>query len=61
MTTASEWLGLWLDFGNPYTEVILSCEVPITLNIIWYSAAKLQIGGVSSSQEIYVKDGKGAK
>ena len=44
------WVVLGLEFGNPSMDSILRCGVPITLNTIWYSAAKIKTGEVSASQ-----------
>ena len=50
-------LGGWV--GNPSMLDILSCRVPIMLNTIWDSAAKLKTVGVAASQEVSSKDVRG--
>ena len=51
MTTNAVWLGLGVNFGNPYMEAILSCRVPRKLNTIWDKTSKLKTGEVASSKE----------
>ena len=56
VTTASSWVGLGTDFGNPYIEAILSCVFTRTLNKIWDPVGKLNTKGVAAFHKLSTKE-----